>query len=108
MRDLKKDAGAIAGDFIGACGAAVPEIKDDLFAVLNYGMIASAGDVYNGTDAAAVVLTAWFVQTITIRGQLCRSLWLVHNKVSLQNAGAPVSSRNTGGTRMDAGVEPFP
>ncbi len=63
MWNLKEDAGSVTCGFIRASCPTVMQIYQYLFAVLDDCVVSLAGDVYNCTDTAAVMLTARLIQT---------------------------------------------
>jgi hypothetical protein len=64
VRYLDENTSAISGYFIGSGSSAVMKIKQYLFGTVDYGVTLLAGYVYDGPDAASVVFTPGFVQTL--------------------------------------------
>ena len=66
MRNLKQNPRPVAGGFIGAGGAAMSEVDEDLLAVFEDGVVARAVDVDHGPDATGIVLVPRLVQTLIV------------------------------------------
>ena len=82
VRDLHEDARSVAGARVGAGGAAVQQVVEDLDAALDDGVRGSAADVADETDPARVLLVARVVEAlrrgesrtaIDVRGRSCRA-----------------------------------
>ena len=64
--DLDENAGAVAEELVGAGGAAVIEVEQDLQTLLDDRVASGALDVGNETDAARVVLVGRIVETLSL------------------------------------------
>jgi hypothetical protein len=64
IRHLEQDAGAVAGIRIGAAGAAVFEVDQEIESRTDDGVRADTFDVGDKANAAGVVLVAWAVQAL--------------------------------------------
>ncbi len=67
VRHLHQHAGAVAAVFLGAAGAAVIEVHEDLQALLQDAVGLAALDVDDEADAAGVVLERRIVKTLLRR-----------------------------------------
>jgi hypothetical protein len=61
MRNLKQDSGAVACGLVGAGCSAMVEVNQDFLAVIYYGVVCFATDIYNSADTATVMLGFYFV-----------------------------------------------
>jgi hypothetical protein len=61
VRNLKQNTCTIAGNLVCTCCAAVTQVKQYLFAVLDNRVAALTRDIYDCTDPAAVMLTSAFI-----------------------------------------------
>ena len=81
MRDLQQNARPVAGRFVGPGRPPVHQVQQHLLAVLDDGMVAAAGNVDDGPDAAGIVLPLRIVETASFRGGghvqrfFCRAAW---------------------------------
>ena len=64
--DLDEDAGAVAKELVGAGGAPVIEVEQDLQTLLDDRVASGALDMGNETDAARVVLVGRIVETLSL------------------------------------------
>ena len=60
--NLQKDAGAVAGRFVGPGRPTVHEIQQHLLAVLDDGVVAAAGDVDDRADPTGIMFPLRIVQ----------------------------------------------
>ena len=65
---MDEDAGAVAGEGVGAEGAAVLEVFEDFEGLLNDGVGALAAEIGDESDAAGVVLEGGVVEALRARG----------------------------------------
>ena len=69
MRNLHEDAGAVAGKRVGADGAAMGQILQDLEALLDDFVARPGLQVGDEADAAGIVFSLWIVKSLRRRRQ---------------------------------------
>ena len=69
MRNLHEDAGAVAGKRVGADGAAMGQILQDLEALLDDFVARPGLQVGDEADAAGIVFSLWIVESLRRRRQ---------------------------------------
>ncbi len=70
MRDLHQDAGAVAGERVGARGAAMGQIDEDLEAVLDDAVARAALQIGDEADATGIVLVLRIIESLRWRRAL--------------------------------------
>ena len=75
VRDLHEDAGAVAGERVGAGRTTMGQVLEDLDAVLDDGMARPALQIHHKADATRIVLALRIVESLRLRrGGPCRTL----------------------------------
>ena len=69
VRNLHEDAGAVAGKRVGADGAAMGQILQDLEALLDDFVARPGLQVGDEADAAGIVFSLWIVESLRRRRQ---------------------------------------
>ena len=98
VRNLDQDAGAVAGQRVGADRAAVGQVLQDLQALLDDGVALRALDVRDEADAAGVVFVGRVVETLLAGsvGMAVDGRHLAHGRT--WQRVAPAGSTMTGGS----------
>ena len=98
VRNLQKNAGAIASERIGAHRSAMREVAQDLQALLNDGVALGALDVRDETDAARVVLVGGVIEALGQAADQDRSR-IFSKKPLLQAVARPIAALRNGRTQ---------